>query len=79
MCHLRFHRETRSREDFGGDSLDLLELLFELEQEIGVQVPDAAAADIHTVGDGSVTSIGCDPEASAVATSLRNGVVQCHE
>ena len=39
------------REDFGGDSLDLVELLFELEQELGVQIPDAAAADFHTIGD----------------------------
>jgi len=47
----RIDRETRLREDLGGDSLDLVELLFELEQELGVHFPDATAADIHTIGD----------------------------
>jgi len=47
----RLDRETRLREDLGGDSLDLVELLFELEQELGVHIPDAAAADFHTIGD----------------------------
>lgn len=42
---------TRLREDLGADSLDLIELLFELEQETGAVVPDTAAADIRTVGD----------------------------
>lgn len=43
--------DTRLREDLGGDSLDLVELLFELEQELGVRIPDGAAADIRTIGD----------------------------
>ena len=43
--------DTRLRENLGGDSLDLLELLFELEQELGVHIPEAAAADFETIGD----------------------------
>jgi acyl carrier protein len=43
--------ETRLREDLGGDSLDLVELVFTLEQELGVTIPDAEAAEIRTIGD----------------------------
>jgi len=54
--HFKKHRgpldlETRFREDLGADSLDLIELLFEFEQELGVSIPDAAAADLRTIGD----------------------------
>ena len=45
--------ETRLREDLGADSLDLLELLFTLEQELGVSIPDADAAEIRTIGDAA--------------------------
>ena len=43
--------DTRLREDLGADSLDLVELVFTLEQELGVSIPDAAAAEIRTIGD----------------------------
>ena len=43
--------DTRLREDLGGDSLDLIVLLFELEQELGIQISDGAAAELETVGD----------------------------
>lgn len=43
--------ETKLRDDLGGDSLDLVVLLFELEQEVGVHIPDAAAAELVTIGD----------------------------
>lgn len=43
--------DTRLREDLGADSLDLVELVFALEQELGVTIPDAAAAEIRTIGD----------------------------
>jgi len=43
--------ETRLREDLGADSLDLLELVFELEQELGVSIADAEAAELRTIGD----------------------------
>jgi acyl carrier protein len=41
----------RLREDLGGDSLDLVELLFLLEQETGATIPEAHAADIVTLAD----------------------------
>ena len=47
----RLDLETRLREDLGGDSLDLVVLLFELEQELGVPIPDDVAAKLQTIGD----------------------------
>ena len=41
----------RLREDLGADSLDLVELLFLLEQETGASIPDASAAGIVTLAD----------------------------
>jgi len=46
-----FDLDTLLREDLGADSLDLVELVFTLEQELGVTIPDADAAEIRTVGD----------------------------
>ena len=43
--------DTRLREDLGGDSLDLVVLIFELEQEMGVRIAEGAAADFVTIGD----------------------------
>ena len=55
-AHFKKHRgtldlDTRLREDLGADSLDLVELVFALEQELGVSIPDAGAAEIRTIGD----------------------------
>ena len=44
-------QDTRFREDLGADSLDLVELVFTLEQELGVSIPDADAAEMRTIGD----------------------------
>jgi len=41
---------TRFREDLDADSLDLYELVMELEDSYGVRVPEEEAADIETVG-----------------------------
>ena len=49
--HGRLDLDTRLREDLGADSLDLVELVFALEQELGVSIPDAGAAEIRTIGD----------------------------
>jgi acyl carrier protein len=46
-----FDLDTRLREDLGADSLDLVELVFTLEQELGVSIPDADAAEMRTIGD----------------------------
>ncbi|MGI8461601.1 MAG: acyl carrier protein [Solirubrobacterales bacterium] len=41
---------TRFREDLDADSLDLYELVMELEDTYGVRVPEEQAAEIETVG-----------------------------
>jgi acyl carrier protein len=42
---------TRFREDLDADSLDLYELVMELEDNYGVSVSEEQAAGIETVGD----------------------------
>ena len=43
--------ESRFKEDLDADSLDLYELVMELEDRYGVSVPEEDAARIKTVGD----------------------------
>jgi acyl carrier protein len=43
--------ETRFREDLDADSLDLYELVMELEDRYGIRVSEEEAADIETVRD----------------------------
>jgi acyl carrier protein len=43
--------ETRFKEDLDADSLDLYELVMELEDNYGVSVSEEQAAKIKTVGD----------------------------
>jgi acyl carrier protein len=43
--------ETRFKEDLDADSLDLYELVMELEDRYGVSVSEEQAAGIKTVGD----------------------------
>jgi acyl carrier protein len=43
--------ETRFRDDLDADSLDLYELLMELEDRYGIRVSEEEAARIETVGD----------------------------
>ncbi|MFI5027484.1 MAG: acyl carrier protein [Solirubrobacterales bacterium] len=43
--------ETRFKEDLDADSLDLYELVMELEDNYGVSVSEQQAAKIKTVGD----------------------------
>ena len=46
-------RTTRFREDLGADSLDLVELIYEFEQEFGVTIPDPEAVNFRTLGDAA--------------------------
>ena len=41
----------RLGEDLKADSLDLVELVMDLEQEYGLQIPEEDLPNIHTVGD----------------------------
>jgi acyl carrier protein len=45
----RIGEETRLREDLDADSLDLYELVMELEDTYGISVSEEEAADIETV------------------------------
>ena len=44
---------TRFKEDLEADSLDLVELVMELEDRYGIRIPDEQAAKIHTVGQAA--------------------------
>jgi acyl carrier protein len=43
--------ETRLSEDLKADSLDLVELVMDLEQEFSIQIPEEELPNIRTVGD----------------------------
>ena len=49
----RIADSTRFREDLEADSLDLVELVVELEDSYGVRIPDEEAAKILTVGQAA--------------------------
>ena len=44
---------TRFKEDLEADSLDLVELVVELEDTYGIRIPDEQAARILTVGQAA--------------------------
>jgi len=44
---------TRFKEDLEADSLDLVELVMELEDRSGIRIPDEEAAKIQTVGQAA--------------------------
>lgn len=44
-------RETSFIEDIGADSLDIVELVMELEEEFEITIPDEQAEKIKTVGE----------------------------
>jgi acyl carrier protein len=53
IAHDRIDETTRFKEDLDADSLDLVELVMELEDRYGVRIPDEEAAKILTVGQAA--------------------------
>jgi acyl carrier protein len=49
----RIAADTRFKEDLEADSLDLVELVVELEDSYGIRIPDDQAARILTVGQAA--------------------------
>lgn len=45
------HEDSRLIEDLHADSLDLVELVMDMEEEFDVQIPDEQLPKIKTVGD----------------------------
>ena len=43
--------ESKFVEDLGADSLDVVELIMELEEKFDIEIPDSDAENIATVGD----------------------------
>lgn len=43
-------REASFEDDLGADSLDVVELVMELEEEFDINIPDGVAEKIRTVG-----------------------------
>ena len=47
---VKITRETSFTNDLNADSLDIVELLMEFENQFGTKIPDDQAEKIHTVG-----------------------------
>lgn len=43
--------ESSFMDDLGADSLDVVELIMDLQDEFSLEIPDEDAEKIHTVGD----------------------------
>jgi acyl carrier protein len=43
--------ESNIVDDLGADSLDIVDLVMSIEDDFGIEVPDEALEDIHTIDD----------------------------
>jgi acyl carrier protein len=58
----RIQADTRFKEDLEADSLDLVELVMELEDTYGIRIPDDEAAKLLTVGASAEWIAGHAPQ-----------------
>ena len=61
----RIQDGTRFKEDLRADSLHLVELVVELEDNYGVRIPDDEAAKILTVGEAAAYVAAHAPETAS--------------
>lgn len=47
----KINLESKIREDLGADSLDTYELVYAIEEEMGITIPDDKAAEFEKVSD----------------------------
>jgi len=47
----KISRDSSFRQDLGADSLDTYELVYAIEEEMGISIPDEKANEFETVGD----------------------------
>ena len=47
----RITMDSNFVDDFEADSLDVVDMVMSLEDEFGIEVPDEAVENFHTVGD----------------------------
>lgn len=45
--------DTKIAEDLGADSLDIVEILMDIESEYGIEIPDEDIESIKTIGDAA--------------------------
>lgn len=43
--------KTNLQEDLGADSLDLVEIVMEMEEVFGISIPDSDITKVKTIGD----------------------------
>jgi acyl carrier protein len=64
---------TKLREDLGLDSFAAIELIFELEDQVGVSIPQEAAMSFKTVGDVVTYVLGQMSAGQASAAEFQEG------
>lgn len=43
--------DTKIKEDLNADSLDIVEMMMDLEENFGITIPDEEATQMSTIGD----------------------------